>query len=55
MRRSERLVLNTSTRKSVRELVVIHPIDELNIVRELGEIVTWVDIKKKIYSSCPQT
>ena len=42
------------TRRSVREIVVIHPIDELGIVRELGEIATWVDMKRKTSSSCPQ-
>ena len=40
------------TRRSVRELVVIHPVDELGIVRELGEIATWVDIKRKVSSTC---
>ena len=34
------------TRRSVREIVVIHPVDELGIVRELGEIATWVDMQK---------
>ena len=43
------------TRRSVRELVVIHPIDELGIVRELGEIASWVDMKRQVSSSCPQT
>ena len=43
------------TRRSVREIVVIHPIDELGIVRELGEIATWVDMKRKVSSSCAQT
>jgi hypothetical protein len=40
------------TRRSVRELVVIHPVDELGIVRELGEIATWVDIKRRVSSTC---
>ena len=40
------------TRRSVRELVVIHPVDELGIVRELGEIATWVGIKRKVSSTC---
>ena len=39
------------TRRSVRELVVIHPVDELGIVRELGEIATWIDMKKKVDTS----
>ena len=40
------------TRRSVREVVVIHPVDELGIVRELGEIASWVDIQKATSSSC---
>ena len=40
------------TRRSVRELVVIHPVDELGIVRELGEAATWVDMKRKMNSTC---
>ena len=43
------------TRRSVRELVVIHPLDELGIVRELGEIATWVDMKRNVSSSCHQS
>ena len=39
------------TRRSVRELVVIHPVDELGIVRELREIATWIDMKKKVDTS----
>ena len=39
------------TRRSVRELVVIHPVDELGIVRELGQISTWVDMRKKLSCS----
>ena len=34
------------TRRSVREIVVINPVDQLGIVRELGEIATWVDMQK---------
>ena len=40
------------TRRSVRELVVIHPVDELGIVRELGQISAWVDTIKNLNSSC---
>ena len=36
------------TRRAVRELVVIHPIDELNLMRELGEIATFADVKRKL-------
>ena len=39
------------TRRSVRELVVIHPVDELGIIRELGQISTWVDMRKKLNCS----
>ena len=39
------------TRRSVRELVIIHPVDELGIVRELGQISTWVDMRKKLNCS----
>ena len=42
------------TRRSVRELVVIHPLEELGIVRELGEIAAWVDMKRKVNSTCSQ-
>ena len=42
------------TRRSVRELVVIHPVEELGIVRELGEIAAWVDMKRKVNSTCSQ-
>ena len=35
------------TRRAVREIVVIYPVDELGIISELGEIATWVDMKKK--------
>ena len=40
------------SRRSVRELVIIHPVEELGIVRELGEIATWVDMKRKVSSTC---
>ena len=30
------------------ELVVIHPINELSLMSELGEIATSADIKRKI-------
>ena len=36
------------TRRAVRELVVIHPINELNLVTELGEIATFADLKRKL-------
>ena len=36
------------TRRATRELVVIHPIDELSLMSELGEIATFVDVKRKL-------
>ena len=44
--------IRRETRRSVREIVVIHPVEELGIVRELGEIATWVDMKRKVNSTC---
>ena len=37
-----------STRRAVRELVMIHPIDELNLNEELGKVSTYADMKYKI-------
>ena len=36
------------TRRAVRELVMIHPVDELSIMEELGEVATFADIKCKL-------
>ena len=44
--------IRRETRRSVREIIVIHPVEELGIVRELGEIATWVDMKMKVNSTC---
>ena len=44
--------IKRETRRSVREIVVIHPVEKLGIVRELGEIATWVDMKMKGNSTC---
>ena len=27
---------------------MVHPIDELGLIREIGEIATWVDIFKRL-------
>ena len=40
--------LQRKTRRAVRELVVIHPINELSLMSELGDIATSADIKRKI-------
>ena len=37
-----------TTRRAVRELVMIHPANELNIMEELGEISTYADMKYKV-------
>ena len=36
------------TYRPVRQLVMIHPINELNIVQELGEIANFTDYKFKL-------
>ena len=38
-----------TTRRTVRQLIVIHRVDELNIVYELGQIATIADIKRKLH------
>ena len=38
------------TRRSIRQLIVIHRVDELDIVHELGKIATIADMKKKLHS-----
>ena len=40
------------TRRAVRQLVMIHRIDELNIIQELGEIAVIADMKKKLSHMC---
>ena len=44
--------IKRETRRAVREIVVIHPVDELGIIRELGEIATYAGMKAKIDYSC---
>ena len=39
---------NRTTHRAVRQLVVIYQIDELDIIRELGEISMAADIKRKL-------
>ena len=36
------------TCRAARELVVIHPIDELILMSELEEIATFADVKRKL-------
>ena len=38
------------TRRAVRQLIVIHRMDELDIIHELGKIATIADMKKKLQS-----
>ena len=40
--------VNRETYRAVRELVVIHPVDELSIVQELGEIANFADYKIRL-------
>ena len=46
--------VDRETYRSVRKLVMIHPIDELDIIQELGEIASYVDMKKKM-TKLPET
>ena len=39
-----------TTRRSIRQLIVIHRVDELDIVHELCQIATITDMKKKLHS-----
>ena len=36
------------TRRAVRQLVMIHKVDEINLLQELGRIATIADMKKKL-------
>ena len=38
------------TRRAVRQLIVIHRVDELDIIHELGKIATIADMKRKLLS-----
>ena len=38
---------NRTTCRSVRSLIVIHPVDEVDVTQELGEIAIQVDIERK--------
>ena len=40
--------VNRITKRAVRELVLIHHVDELDIIAELGAIATAVDAKKRL-------
>ena len=46
---------NESTKRvtngGTRDLIIIHPVDELNILQELGEIATIADVKKRLENS----
>ena len=39
------------TRRSIREIVMIHPVDEVSILQELGEIAKLADVKQTISNS----
>ena len=36
------------TNRAVRQLIVIHPMDELNMMEELGQIATFADMQHKL-------
>ena len=36
------------TNRAVRQLIVIHPVDELTIMEELGQIATFADMQYKL-------
>ena len=44
--------INRETRRGVRHIVMIHPVEETSIVTKLGEIATAADISYKISSKC---
>ena len=43
--------LNCTTFRAARSLVVIHEVDEINVMQELGEIACQVDADKKLANS----
>ena len=50
--RNHHEAVDRETRRAVRQLVVIHKVDELDIIQELGTIATAVDMKKHLYGCC---
>ena len=50
--RNQNESINRETRRGVRHIVMIHLVDETDIVTELGEIATTADISYKISSKC---
>ena len=46
--RNHNEAVDRETRRAVRQLIVIHKVDELNIVSELGNIATAVDMRKRL-------
>ena len=46
--RNHNETFDRETRRAVRELVIIHRVDELNILQELGEIAVFTDMKRKL-------
>ena len=42
--------VNRETRRAVRELVVIHAVDELNIIAEIGKVASATDATYKLQS-----
>ena len=44
-----------TTRRAARELVMIHPVEELNLMEELGKVATFTDMKCKLAHDFPQS
>ena len=44
--------VDRETRRAVRELIVIHQLDELNLIQEVGKIAILADLKKVMSNSC---
>ena len=40
--------IDRETYRAVRQLIMIHAVDELNLLRELGEIATLADMKMRL-------
>ena len=53
--RNHNEAFNRETRRAARELVVLHRVDELNIIRELGQIATTADMKRSLSTTCNQS
>ena len=46
--RKDNEVVKRSTKRGTRDVVVIHPVDELSILGELGEITKSIDLERNM-------